>query len=70
MERRCASDNPISRSIARLSAAESRGGTRKPLTASDTTSSLPPAIVVTMGRPAAAASRSTIGMPSQNDDIT
>ena len=56
--------------MAAASAASSRGGTRRPVCSWTTTSWLPPTVVATIGRPAAAASSSTIGMPSHADDIT
>ncbi len=42
-------------------------GTSRPVSPSKTISGVPPAAVATMGRPAAAASRSTLGKPSVSD---
>src|SRR6184192_1826976 len=62
----CSSTQPI----ARLSAAESRGGTRSPSTPSSSASGLPPTRVATTGAPAAIDSRIVLERPSLSDGST
>ena len=61
---------PAARPMAAASAAESRGGTSRPLTPSSMTSGLPPTLVATTGTPAAIDSSRVFESPSLRDGST
>ena len=69
-KRRRSAPSPSTMMTARASTAGFRGGTSRPFTPSSIADGTPPTLVATIGQPAAIASRSTIGSPSQSDGRT